>query len=128
MFKNNYKEYKKSNDYALGKLGEDIACDYLIRKGYTIVSRNEKNLMGEIDIIATIDDVLVFVEVKARETTDFGLPQEAVTPIKQQKIRKTATYYLKRKKLLDKVACRFDCIAIIAKGNSFNIDHIENAF
>lgn len=122
------KKPKKSNDFALGKLGESIACDYLVRKGYKIVSRNEKNLMGEIDIITIKDDVLVFVEVKARETTGFGLPQEAITPLKQQKIRKTATYYLKRKGLYDKVACRYDCIAIVAKGNSFHIDHIENIF
>lgn len=128
MFKSNYGEFKKDNDYALGKLGEDIACAYLVRKGYTIVARNEKNLMGEIDIIATKDDVLVFVEVKARESTEFGLPQEAITPQKQYKIQKTATYYLKRKKLLDKVACRYDCVAIIAKGDNFSINHIENIF
>lgn len=80
---------------------------------------------GEIDIIASKDDILVFVEVKARKNIIYGYPRESVTTSKQRKIIKTARYYIMKKKY-ENVQCRFDIIEIIYEDKIIN--HIENAF
>lgn len=77
----------------LGVLAENFAAKLLQNKGYRILDRNFRSKFGEIDIIATLDDSLVFVEVKARWSQKFGLPEEAVTLQKLYKIRKTGEYY-----------------------------------
>lgn len=74
----------------LGKAGEVIAGKYLQEKGYQIIARNFRIRYGELDIIATCGDSLVFIEVKTRINTQFGLPEEAVTPRKLREIIKTA--------------------------------------
>ncbi len=112
----------------LGIIGEDIACHYLIKKGYHILQRNMKNRIGEIDVVAQKDDLIIFVEVKTRQSLDYGLPLEAINAKKQHKIRNTAISYLKYKGLLDKVNVRFDCISIISQYDSYKIDHLENIF
>ena len=81
-------------------------------------------MIGEIDIIAKKDNVIIFIEVKARESVKFGHPREAVNFYKQQKIRKVATSYLKFKGLYDKVNVRFDVIDVVGT----SLTHIENAF
>ena len=115
----NSKVYNKSK----GEVGEEIAKNYLKSKGYKIVQVNFKNYIGEIDIIAYDKDILVFVEVKYRKTSTFGLPREAVNYNKQNKIRTVATSYIKRYNLFAKI-CRFDVIEILHD----EITHIENAF
>lgn len=77
----------------LGFLGEQIASKYLEKLGYKIIERNFHCRIGEIDIVALDQDILVFVEVKARWGEEFGLPEEAITPWKIRKIIKTADYY-----------------------------------
>lgn len=77
----------------LGKLGEDLACEYLQKKGFKILSRNFKARYGELDIVALDDTTLVFVEVKTRIGKEFGLPEEAVTPWKLREVKQTALYY-----------------------------------
>ena len=77
-----------------GNTGEDLASEFLIQKGYKIIKRNFHSRFGEIDIIATYKDSLVFVEVKARSSSRFGAPIEAVTPQKIENIRKTGEYFL----------------------------------
>ena len=84
---------KKSPSSTLGKKAEDYASRFLLQNGYKIIDRNFRSRFGEIDIIALKDDVLVFVEVKARWSTKFGLPEEAVTPQKLWKIGRTGEYY-----------------------------------
>lgn len=84
---------------------------------------NYKNKIGEIDIIAKIKDTYVFVEVKSRETGEYGFGREAVTIHKQNTIRKVAEYFLIQNKLND-VSCRFDVIEIMGE----KISHIENCF
>lgn len=111
------------NTKILGIEGEGIAKQFLIKKGYKILETNYTTKIGEIDIVAKIKDITVFVEVKDRQTKRFGLPREAVTPYKQRKIRLVATQYLKSHKLLDSKV-RFDCIEILGD----EITHIENAF
>ena len=109
-----------------GTRGEIIASNYLISKGYTIVERNYKNKIGEIDIIAKQGNTIVFVEVKTRMSRGFGDPLEAVNNKKQQKIRNVATTYLMKIKKLNS-PCRFDVVSILGDTDE-DIIHIENAF
>lgn len=108
---------------AIGVKGETQAIQYLQKNGYLVRERNYKNKIGEIDIIAIDGDYTCFIEVKKRETKVFGLPREAVTYQKQQKIRKTATYYMLKNKLFDSPV-RFDVIDILGD----DITLIKNAF
>ena len=120
------KEYEKLGrqfNSEKGKINEQLACDYLQKKKYKIIEKNYQNQLGEIDIIAKYKKIIVFVEVKYRKTAFFGLPQEAVNPYKQSKIRTCASMYLKVNDLLD-APIRFDVIAILGE----EITHIENAF
>jgi putative endonuclease len=77
----------------LGRLAEDFAVGFLQEKGYKVIDRNFRSRFGEIDIVAEDNGCLVFVEVKARWSQRFGSPEEAVTPQKLYKIRRTAEYY-----------------------------------
>ena len=111
------------NNKKVATLGETIATEYLIKKGYTILDRNFACKMGEIDIIAKLNNLIVFVEVKARNTEDYGKPFEAVTYSKIQKIIKSAKLYILKNKLFDN-DIRFDVISILRD----NVEHIERAF
>lgn len=112
------------NTKVLGSQGELLAKNYLLKNKYKILCTNFTCVLGEIDIIAQQKDkTIVFVEVKARTTKRFGLPREAVTPYKQNKIKKVALFYLQQTKNLDK-NCRFDVVEILED----NINHIQNAF
>lgn len=107
----------------LGQEGEKLATEYLMKKKYRIVATDYACPIGEIDIIAIKRDCLVFVEVKTRSTTEYGLPCEAVTPYKQNKIRKVAEYFMLHNGYEDS-ECHFDVIEIVGE----NINHIENCF
>lgn len=117
------KDYSKTQNTIKGKQGETKAVLFLKKHGYKILETNFKNKIGEIDIIAEKDGVIVFVEVKNRSTYGYGRPIEAVDFHKQSKIKKVAEIYLMIKnKYYNDV--RFDVIEI-----SFdNLQHIENAF
>lgn len=113
---------------ALGRRGEDIACDHLIGKGYEIIRRNYRLLRGEIDIIARDGDTLVFVEVKARADESLGRPEEAVTPAKQRQIRRIALGYVSDNPP-GEVDCRFDVIAILFDdAGGRRLEHFIDAF
>lgn len=77
----------------IGRLGEDIAANYLRKKGYAILARNFKARYGELDIIAVHNKTLIFIEVKTRKSSAFGTPEEAVTPWKLREVIKTGEYY-----------------------------------
>jgi len=112
----------------LGKLGEDCAAKFLETAGYTIVARNFRIRSAEIDIIAQIDNVIVFVEVKARSNIRHGLPVEAVNLRKQKKIIEAAGIFLQDEKYCD-CACRFDVVEVYLRDEQVEqINHIENAF
>ena len=111
----------------LGKQGEDIAARYLLKKGLALITRNFRDKFGEIDIIAKDRETLVFVEVKTRRSDHFGLPEEAVTPAKQQQIIRVASSYLVQHRLLD-VPVRFDVMAITIKQGNPQINHLVSAF
>lgn len=112
------------NDF--GKLGEEIAANYLEGKGYEIVERNWRNTHKEIDIIAKDGETLVMVEVKTRQTDEYGNPDTAVTKKKQRLLIAAANAYLFKNKL--DVETRFDIISIIFKDGEPVIEHIEDAF
>lgn len=110
----------------LGKTGEDLAAEYLIKKGYQILERNWRSGHKEIDILALKDDTLVVVEVKTRKTNDYGEPDIAVGAYKQQMLIWAADAYVRFKNL--DVDVRFDIISIILNGTDQTIEHIEDAF
>lgn len=112
---------------AVGREGERIARKYLADQGFTILDSNYRFGGAEVDIVAREGDVLVFCEVKLRTGDTFGLPEESVTPHKQKQVRRAALGYVAKRGLGDRV-CRFDVVAIEARGASTNIRHWRNAF
>ena len=106
-----------------GKRYESLAADYLQGQGLTIMERNYQDRTGEIDLIGRDGTFLVFVEVKYRRDMRSGDPAEAVTPRKQQHIRRTAQYYLYSHRCGD-VPCRFDVVSILGE----EIRWIRDAF
>ena len=111
-----------------GKFGEDCAAKFLEAKGYSIVARNFRIRSAEIDIIAQLDNLIIFVEVKARSNIRYGLPSEAVDFRKQKKIIKAAGVFLQDENFCN-CACRFDVVEIYLDGEHIEeINHIENAF
>jgi len=111
----------------LGKEGEKIAAGFLRENQYRILKMNYKNRFGEIDVIAKDKDTICFIEVKARTSDEFGLPEEALTPAKQKKISQVAVSFLKEKKLLDQKA-RFDVVSVMDAEGIPKINLIKNAF
>lgn len=110
----------------LGERGERAALRYLKARGYRLILRGYRSNYGEVDLIARDQNVLVFVEVKARRRGD---PAEAVTVDKQRKLTLTALHFLKRHRLLEQ-ACRFDVIAIVwpVDRGQPEIEHYRHAF
>ena len=117
------------NKREFGSKGEELATKFLENLGYEIIERNYHFGHGEIDIIAK--DIkknhLVFVEVKSRKNNEFGPPELAVTPSKQELGRKIASAYLYEKEIQD-IDCRMDVIAIEFNHKPPLLNHIENAF
>jgi putative endonuclease len=112
----------------LGRSGEQMAAKHLAESGYTIVETNYTTRFAEIDIIAAIDDCLVFVEVKTRTSAKKGLPREAVTVAKQQKIILAARQYMKTRALAGQKRIRFDVMEIFHEKDTCSINHIPHAF
>lgn len=110
----------------LGKKGEQLAVDYLLKKGYGIVERNYRFDKAEVDIIASKNDTLAIVEVKTRSSADFGNPQDFVKPKQIQHLVKAVNEYVTVNEL--DVDVRFDIIAIVKKGKQYDIEHLKDAF
>lgn len=115
----------------IGKKGEEVATQYLQKKGYKIIDRNFRKGYGEIDIVAIetskkLEKILVFIEVKTRTSNQFGSPLEAITPWKLKILTKTAQFYkLIHPKLLNSL--RIDAISILLSGNQVKeIEHVKN--
>lgn len=109
-----------------GKEGEQIAADFLLKKGYTIAYRNYRYLKGEIDIIAQKDGVVAIVEVRSRRSDAIIPIAETVTQKKIQLLVRTADYYIVSNDINAEV--RFDIITILKNSKRFDIEHLENAF
>ena len=111
------------NKRQIGSIGEDMAVEFLKSRGVKILERNYQNRFGEIDIIGREDNTLLFIEVKYRKNESFGYPLEAVGFAKQEKIRKTARFFLNENHYYH-YNIRFDCIGIIGS----QIEWIKGAF
>ena len=110
----------------LGAWGEELAADYLQRKGYDIIERDWKSGHRDIDIIATNGQVVVFVEVKARRNRIFGEPEDAVDYRKMQNLRAAMNHYIQFKNIRQDI--RFDVITVVGtpyQGEA-EITHIED--
>lgn len=110
----------------LGKKGEQLAVDFLLNNGYSIIKRNYRFDKAEVDIIAQKNEILAIVEVKTRSTIDFGNPQNFVKPKQIQRLVKAVDEYVTVNDL--DVEVRFDIIAIVKEGKHYKIEHLENAF
>ncbi|MCA9794776.1 MAG: YraN family protein [Candidatus Eremiobacteraeota bacterium] len=110
----------------LGRQGEAAAAAMLEKKGMRIRERNFRTRYGEIDLIASLGPILVFIEVKTRSGGSFGQPQEAVEARKQARLRRLAAYYLARVGWSGE--CRFDVVAVSVRGSQTRVEHFEEAF
>ena len=110
----------------LGKLGEELAVEFLRKNGYEILETNWTFQKAEIDIIAKKENILTIVEVKTRSSIEFGLPQDFVKPKKIQLLVKAVDAYVIERDL--DIDVRFDIIAIHKEGKSFVMDHLIDAF
>ena len=116
-----------ANHNELGTLGEELATQFLLREGYTILERNWTFQKAELDIIAQKEeDTIVFVEVKTRNSAFFGDPQSFVTPAKIKLLVKAANEYLMVNELSQEA--RFDIIAVLKNNKEERMEHFENAF
>ncbi|MCF8113940.1 MAG: YraN family protein [Desulfotignum sp.] len=112
----------------MGRSGEQLAIQHLAEAGYTILETNYTTRFAEVDIIAAIDDYLVFVEVKTRTSLKKGLPREAVHPGKQHKIIQAAQQYLKTRFPAGQHHIRFDVLEVFFEKDQCRINHIPYAF
>ena len=109
----------------LGRWGEDLAIDYLERKGYMILERDWKSGHRDIDIIARTEDEVVFVEVKTRRTSKFGAPYEAVDYHKLRNLQAAINHYIRYKRI--DLNVRFDIISVVLHNTTEpEIQHIED--
>jgi putative endonuclease len=105
-----------------GRIAEERAAQFLKTQGYALLARNFRWKGGEIDIIARKEDVVVFVEVRSRASSNFGTAAETIGAAKREKIRRTALLYIQNKNL--DCPLRFDVIAFDGE----IMEHTENAF
>ncbi len=111
-----------------GILGEKIARDLLKKRGYCIVETNYRCRLGEIDIVARQKDCLVFIEVRTKSNRSFGTPEESITRVKKDHMRRTAEYYYQSHDNLPEF-WRIDLVAVEldGRGKPGRIEIIENA-
>ena len=110
----------------IGTDGENKATAYLEDSGYVILDRNWRYGKGEIDIICSKGEFIVFVEVKTRSTDYFGQPEEAVDKKKKNFLIKAADAYVTQKNIPQEV--RYDIISVILSQNKHSVRHIKDAF
>jgi putative endonuclease len=111
----------------LGPRGEDLAVAYLLDHHYRILHRNYRHGHLEIDVVAMDGSELVFVEVKARSSFQYGEPEYFVTEAKQERLRRAAQAYVEER-VTGLVPCRFDVIAIAERDGTTEVRHLKNAF
>ena len=111
---------------SLGQNAEDFAVRYLKKQGFAILARNYRYQRAEIDIIGQQNRLLVFVEVKARSSDQFGEPETFVSPNQQALVHAAAEHYIITQNWSH--AIRFDAIAILRSNNQLQLTHFEDAF
>jgi putative endonuclease len=110
-----------------GRRGEEVAEAYLRARRYAILARNWRTRIGEIDLVASRDGVVVFVEVRGRQGERFGTPFESVDARKRAKLGRMAAAFLQSRRLEDRVA-RFDVIGVDWDHAEPAVEHLEGAF
>lgn len=119
--------FMKTEKQIKGRIGEDLAVDYLLSKGYALLERNWTIGHLEVDIIASTADFLVIVEVKTRKSNTFGEPEDFVTTQKQRNLIRAAAAYIRKFGITKEV--RFDILSVIIKeGQEGEVHHIPDAF
>lgn len=108
-----------------GREIESAACLWLQQQGLSIMERNFRCKLGEIDIIAMDQQTLVFVEVRQRNHRHFGDGFSSVDHRKQQKLIRAARWFLQERKLFDRYPCRFD---IVSARSASDLEWIKDAF
>ncbi len=111
--------------HRLGIRGEDLASDYLLSRGYTILERNWRHQKAEIDILAMKEGILAVIEVKTRSTVVFGTPEEFIGQNKIRLVRKAANAYVNLNRL--NLEVRLDYIGIVFENNQPKVRHIKDA-
>lgn len=112
------------NDF--GKIGEEKAYQYLLKRGYKIKSRNWQYRKSELDIVAEKDNKLIIVEVKTRSSAYFESPKEAVTLKKQRQIIMGTNAYIEEHNI--EMETQFDVVSVLIENGNVEIEHIEDAF
>ena len=120
----------RQNSQTSGKIGdaaETIALNFLKAKGLRFITRNFKTKLGEIDLIFQDAKHLIFIEIKARKSHQYGHPAEFVNFAKQKKIIRTAMIFLQKNKVFSDIQCRFDVITLSTQDPT-DIHWIQDAF
>jgi len=114
----------------LSGIGEDLAANYLISKGYNVLCKNFRSECGEIDLIVRRDDLLIFVEVKTRSKHSINLALMNVGYQKQKRISLTAQRYITQNQEFVNFSFRFDVVVVLyyAAEQNFRVLHYEDAF
>jgi putative endonuclease len=109
---------------ALGKYGEELAARHFVGAGFTVLARNWRCPVGEIDIVARDGDVLVIAEVKTRRSTAYGTPAEAITRRKVDKLRELALMWLREHP--GGASVRFDVVSVLLpKSGAAQLEHLR---
>jgi putative endonuclease len=111
-----------------GKIAEEQACNYLLANGLSLITKNYRTPLGEIDLIMRDQQTWVFVEVRSRKNNQYVSNTESIGCKKRRKIIKSATLYLQKNRLLGRVSCRFDVLSISLPTAEGAIEWIKDAF
>jgi putative endonuclease len=109
-----------------GRFGEELAADHLQAQGLTLLDRNWRCDVGEVDIVARDGDTLVICEVKTRSSRRFGSPLEAITPEKAARLRRLAACWVRAHDVRP-FAIRIDLVGIVLAGGEPQIEHVRGA-
>ncbi len=118
----------KPSSLQIGNAAESLACDYLQQRGLKLITRNYHAPFGELDLIMREHDQIVFVEVRFRRHNRYGSGADSVTANKQDKLIKTALYYLQQHPKQAKYPLRFDVISVSAADGQTDVEWIKDAF
>ncbi len=112
----------------LGELAETKALDYLQTQGFTLLHRNFRCKMGEIDLIGVYQNQLIFIEVRLRKNDAYGGAIDSVDFRKQQKLKRTAQFFLVFNPKFEHFTCRFDVVAVTLQQGQLSLEWIQDAF
>jgi putative endonuclease len=119
--------FAKPHHLKQGEMAESVAATFLLAKGLTLLERNFRCKHGEIDLIMLQGSTVVFIEVRLRTSALFGGAAMSINAAKQDKLRRTAEYYLQSNSIYSNSTCRFDAI-LMQDLNVETLEWLQNAF